>query len=109
MEGANEFQVPLINATFIELVLHKCLKWEWKVGVCIAKYNILKKNIGYWQTLRISLNINKFTACDDGYFGENCGVRCIAPEYGKSCEKKCDCPVERCHHAYGCQEPGKQL
>ncbi|XP_062583218.1 uncharacterized protein LOC134244986 [Saccostrea cucullata] len=41
--------------------------------------------------------------CNDGYFGDNCSVKCKYPEYGKSCGQRCTCPSEQCNHVYGCQ------
>lgn len=38
--------------------------------------------------------------CPAGYFGKNCSILCIPPDYGCSCTQQCSCPV--CHHIVGC-------
>ncbi|XP_052674810.1 uncharacterized protein LOC128156631 [Crassostrea angulata] len=41
--------------------------------------------------------------CLPGYFGTNCSIRCIYPNYGKRCQYTCDCTVTDCNPVHGCQ------
>ncbi|XP_048768718.2 uncharacterized protein LOC125675237 [Ostrea edulis] len=56
--------------------------------------------VGYvWNTL-----YGNCTACEVGFHGPNCTVRCPPPSYGKDCQLKCTCNDDDCrhHHVYGC-------
>lgn len=41
-------------------------------------------------------------ACDKGYQGLNCDIKCPFPHYGYDCQYVCDCNVTYCDHVNGC-------
>lgn len=43
--------------------------------------------------------------CLPGYVGENCSEPCRYPNYGKYCQKKCECTEQFCDIATGCFSP----
>lgn len=43
-----------------------------------------------------------FLACEQGYNGKNCGVKCPFPTYGQNCQFKCNCIDKVCDHRNGC-------
>ncbi|XP_078327232.1 uncharacterized protein LOC111126394 isoform X3 [Crassostrea virginica] len=40
--------------------------------------------------------------CPNGFYGRDCADQCATGLYGFLCHKLCRCPVDRCHHVYGC-------
>lgn len=60
-----------------------------------------------WQFCLILqlLNINCFSACVPGYFGQFCNESCPPGTFGDKCGGRCypDCTAIFCHHKNGCQ------
>lgn len=57
-------------------------------------------HILFFITINTSLNLD--VECDVGYYGQNCDFRCRYPNYGKLCQKMCDCSKMKCDYVYGC-------
>lgn len=45
--------------------------------------------------------MNLDVECDVGYYGQNCDFPCRYPNYGKLCQKMCDCSKMKCDHGCG--------
>lgn len=43
-----------------------------------------------------------YLACEDGYFGTNCALKCRYPTFGKQCQSLCTCDIQNCDYANGC-------
>lgn len=41
-------------------------------------------------------------ACEKGYSGTNCSMKCLFPAYGQNCLSKCNCSINDCDHRNGC-------
>lgn len=41
-------------------------------------------------------------ACDKGYAGQDCDIKCPYPVYGYKCQSVCDCNSTYCDHVNGC-------
>lgn len=52
-----------------------------------------------------------FIACERGYAGPNCEIKCPFPSYGVDCQMKCDCIDKDCDPVNGCKRSttGMQL
>lgn len=42
-------------------------------------------------------------ACEPGYSGVNCKLKCPFPLYGSECQMRCTCKAEHCDFANGCK------
>lgn len=57
----------------------------------------------YYSYTYFSLTFSSFLlACDEGYYGSNCSLKCRFPMYGVNCMSNCNCSAINCHHVYGC-------
>lgn len=45
-----------------------------------------------------------FLVCKNGYYGINCGVKCLFLYYGFGCIFWCNCSVNECDNISGCKE-----
>lgn len=43
-----------------------------------------------------------YVACEAGYSGYNCTIKCVYPLYGQGCQSKCKCTKEDCNFMNGC-------
>lgn len=43
-------------------------------------------------------------ACDKGFFGVNCDIKCRLPWYGQDCQSLCWCKPKYCDHVNGCMQ-----
>lgn len=43
-----------------------------------------------------------FSACLDGFIGEECKISCPYPAYGRNCDLNCDCEEKYCNVSMGC-------
>nr|XP_034332854.1 multiple epidermal growth factor-like domains protein 10 [Crassostrea gigas] len=43
-------------------------------------------------------------ACNDGYTGSNCILRCRYPSYGRRCQQLCNCEEIVCNSTTGCED-----
>ncbi|XP_061194943.1 cell death abnormality protein 1-like [Saccostrea echinata] len=43
------------------------------------------------------------TECKRGFFGHDCSNPCRYPNYGKRCQKECNCTEDFCDIAVGCR------
>ena len=64
------------------------------------------------QTIQDNKSVNNKTLysseCPEGYFGNECAVKCKPPYYGYQCTKTCDCLISSCHFIHGCNNtPGR--
>lgn len=66
--------------------------------IIIVSVFVLYLNIGYSNYFFIIYTAS--VECQAVYFGKNCSIPCIPPDYGCSCNKQCSCPV--CHYIVGC-------
>lgn len=48
-----------------------------------------------------------YLACEDGYFGTNCALKCRYPTFGNQCQSLCTCNIQNCDYANGCIQPTK--
>lgn len=58
-----------------------------------------------WQNKCVTLiykSRSSFSACLDGFFGQECNTSCTYPTYGKNCQFICSCRMESCNVAMGC-------
>ncbi|XP_062615706.1 uncharacterized protein LOC134277383 [Saccostrea cucullata] len=54
---------------------------------------------GYYR----NVSSNKCIACQIGYHGQNCSVKCVFPSFGMACDKECkECNESECHYDVGC-------
>lgn len=74
----------------------------------IYKEKKYKRN-GYFSSLRGLYVTNQTTfsiiiwlACDKGYTGPNCEMKCPHPLYGESCQMICNCIGKICDPVNGC-------
>jgi hypothetical protein len=51
----------------------------------------------------LSLTLNSFTECPDGYFGPSCEQLCPYPTFGKDCQMECNCSKKVCSPRLGCK------
>lgn len=90
--------------------------------ICVRKLSVeLKKKfiayfscfgwfINMWcikKTFNISLYFQIYNyyhlACEPGYSGVNCKLKCPFPLYGSECQMRCTCKAEHCDFANGCK------
>lgn len=50
---------------------------------------------------------NVCLACEIGYTGANCDMKCPLPMYGKDCQSMCNCRANLCDHVIGCKRLSK--
>lgn len=43
-----------------------------------------------------------FSACIDGFLGQECNIPCKYPTYGRKCQFICSCSIKFCDVALGC-------
>lgn len=43
-----------------------------------------------------------YIACDTGFYGTNCEIRCPYPYFGHRCGSQCVCKVTYCDYVKGC-------
>lgn len=68
-----------------------------KTAFIICLINLLKISNSLVHIFFIHLK-----ACNDGYFGINCGYTCPDLYFGKRCILRCNCSIGHCHHVHGC-------
>uniref|UniRef100_A0A8W8LX44 Uncharacterized protein n=1 Tax=Magallana gigas TaxID=29159 RepID=A0A8W8LX44_MAGGI len=72
----------------------------WIICVSCSCYKQYHKNVSDDCIYNFFLNGTVCQECPAWYFGKNCSMQCIPPDYGCSCTQQCSCPV--CHHILGC-------
>lgn len=58
----------------------------------------------HFRVLFISLMNILCIACNKGYFGANCDIKCKLPWYGQNCQSLCWCKPQYCDHVNGCMQ-----
>lgn len=43
-----------------------------------------------------------YLACENGFTGINCVIKCQYPTYGQDCQSLCDCNATFCDYVSGC-------
>lgn len=45
-----------------------------------------------------------FSACEQGYYGRNCDLKCPPLFFGLRCQWLCDCSEKDCDYINGCRQ-----
>lgn len=82
----------IVKTVYIEIFTY--VKWTVERYFLILPISINKVYI---------LHVFHILACEIGYLGKDCDVKCPFPSYGNECQLRCTCEETDCDFVNGCR------